>query len=55
MAESSTSTPSGMGGLMRYNESYKSNLTLSPTMVTVLIITTILGMAALKILFRSPF
>jgi len=55
MAENIFSTPSGSGGLTRYNESYKSNLTISPTMVTVLVAVTILGMAALKLLVKRPF
>ncbi len=45
------STPSGMGGLMRYNEEYKSKLTLSPQSVVVLIIAVIIGMTIIKILF----
>ena len=53
MAESTTSTPSWMGGLTRYNESYNSNISLTPTTVTVLIVVVIIGMAALKILTRG--
>ena len=52
MAESSgILMPSGSGGLMRYNDEYKSKLTLDPKHVVVLIIIVILGMAALKLFF----
>ena len=43
--------PSGSGGLMRYNEEYKSKLMLDPKHVVVLIVVVILGMAALKLFF----
>ena len=41
--------PSGSGGLMRYNEEYKSSLRMSPTHVIVFIIIIIAFVAALKI------
>ena len=43
--------PSGSGGLMRYNEEYKSKLMLSPNLVVILIIAVVVGMAVLKLLF----
>jgi len=41
--------PSGSGGLMRYNEEYRSRLRISPNMVVVFIILVVLIMAGLKI------
>jgi len=43
--------PSGSGGLMRYNEEYKSKFMLSPNHVVIIIVTVIVGMAILKLLF----
>jgi preprotein translocase subunit Sec61beta len=51
MAGSGLLMPSGSGGLMRYNDEYKSKLMLSPMHVVVLIVVVILGMAALKLFF----
>lgn len=43
--------PSGSGGLMRYNEEYKSSFMLSPNQVVIFIAVVIIGMAVLKIMF----
>ena len=43
--------PSGSGGLMRYNEEYKSKFVLTPTQVVITIAIIIIGMALLKILY----
>lgn len=51
MAGSGLLMPSGSGGLMRYNEEYKSKFMLSPTNVVVLIAIVIIGLAALKLMF----
>lgn len=41
--------PSSFGGLMRYNEEYKSPFKLSPTQVVIFIIAIIAFVAAMKI------
>ena len=51
MADSGIMMPSGSGGLMRYNEEYKSKFMLSPNHVLIMIIAIIIGMAILKIVF----
>jgi len=51
MAGSGLLMPSGSGGLMRYNEEYKSKIMLTPTHVVILIGIVVLGLAALKIMF----
>ncbi len=51
MAGSGLLMPSGSGGLMRYNQEYKSKFMLSPTHVVVIIVTVVLGLAILKIMF----
>ncbi len=43
--------PAGFGGLMRYNEEYKSKIMLDPKHVIVLIILAIIFVTALKILW----
>ncbi len=43
--------PSSYGGLMRYNEEYKSKFIIDPKYVIALIIIAIIGVVALKILF----
>lgn len=43
------STPSGMGGLMRFNEEYSSKFQISPTQVIILIAIVIIGMTIIKI------
>jgi preprotein translocase subunit Sec61beta len=51
MADSGMSMPSGMGGLMRFNEEYPSKLRISPEIVVVLIVIVIIGMTILKLTF----
>jgi len=53
MADSGISTPSGMGGLMRFNEEYPSKLQISPEAVVVLIAVVIIAMTIIKIAFRA--
>ena len=48
MAEGGILMPSGSGGLMRYNDEYKSKLMLSPAHVVIMIILVIAIMAFLK-------
>ena len=43
--------PSSGGGLMRYNEEYKSKLMLKPSYVVLFIILIVAAVAALKIFF----
>jgi len=43
-------TPSGMGGLQRFDEEYPSKVQISPEMVTIIIGIVILGIAAIKLL-----
>ncbi len=45
------SMPGSMGGLMRYDEEYKSKFMLSPTHVIAFIILVIIFVIALKILW----
>ena len=51
MADSGMSMPSGMGGLMRFNEEYPSKLRVSPEQVVVFIVIVIIAMTALKLAF----
>jgi len=51
MANQGISLPSGYGGLMRYNEEYKSRFSLSPAQVVFFIILVIAFVAILKIFF----
>ena len=51
MADSGISLPSGFGGLMRYNEEYRSALMLKPAHVVLFIILIIAFVATLKIFF----
>jgi preprotein translocase subunit Sec61beta len=51
MAGEGISTPSGMGGLMRFNEEYPSKFQISPEQVTILIVAVILIMTGIKIFF----
>lgn len=44
--------PSGSGGLMRYNEEYRSKLSISPNGVALLIICVIVGMFILNWFLR---
>ncbi len=50
MAEGIT-TPSGMGGLLRYNEEYPSKLQISPQAVVTMIAIVIIAMTVIKIAF----
>jgi len=50
-SEGGISTPSGMGGLMRFNDEYTSKLQISPQMVVVLIALVIIAMTVIKIAF----
>jgi preprotein translocase subunit Sec61beta len=49
MADQGFSMPSSYGGLMRYNEGYRSTLMLKPTQVVLFIILIIAFVAAMKI------
>jgi preprotein translocase subunit Sec61beta len=51
MADSGMSIPSGMGGLMRFNEEYPSKLRVSPEQVVVFIVIVIIAMTVLKLAF----
>ena len=51
MANQGISMPSGSGGLMRYNEEYKSILKIKPTHVILFIIIIIALVTALKLFF----
>lgn len=48
------STPSGFGGLMRYNEEYHSKFKLTPTAVVAFIIAIIIFVIGLNIFFPVP-
>ncbi len=48
----SISTPSGMGGLLRYNEEYPSKFRISPEIVVVLIAAVIIGITIIKLAFK---
>jgi preprotein translocase subunit Sec61beta len=43
--------PSGMGGLVRYNEEYESRFHLSPAHVIGFVILTVLFVVALRVFF----
>lgn len=45
------STPSGMGGLMRFNDEYPSKFRFSPEAVVIIIVAVIIGITILKIMF----
>jgi len=51
MANQGINLPSGSGGLMRYNEEYKSKLMIKPTHVIIFIISVIAFSLILKIFF----
>jgi len=51
MASEGISTPSGMGGLMRYNEEYPSKIQIKPEIVVGLIVVVIIAMTIIKIVF----
>lgn len=50
MADSGMSMPSGMGGLMRFNEEYPSKLRISPEQVVIFIVLVVVGMTILKLI-----
>jgi len=54
MANQGISMPSGMGGLIRYNEEYKSRFMLKPTYIIIFIILIIAFVVALKIFYPIP-
>lgn len=43
------STPSGMGGLMRFNEEYPSKFKISPEQVIILIVAVVIIMTVIKL------
>lgn len=45
------STPSGMGGLTRFNEEYPSKIQISPQQVVILIAAVVIGITIIKIAF----
>lgn len=49
MASQGIHMPTSYGGLMRYNEEYKSPFMLSPTQIVIFIILIVVFVAALKI------
>lgn len=51
MPENQINMPSSFGGLMRYNEEYKSPFKLTPTQVVIFIIAVIAFVAVMKIFF----
>jgi len=51
MASQGLFLPSGSGGLMRYNEEYKSSLMLTPTHIIVFLVIILAFVAVLKIFF----
>tara|TARA_Y100000310_G_C20611058_1_gene778023 strand:+ start:975 stop:1142 length:168 start_codon:yes stop_codon:yes gene_type:complete len=51
MAQSGVNMPAGFGGLMRYNEEYKSKFMLAPKHVIILIILVVTFVLGLKIFF----
>ncbi len=48
----SISTPSGMGGLMRFNEEYSSKLKITPEQVVIVIVAVIIVMTIIKIVLK---
>ena len=51
MAKSGINMPAGFGGLMRYNEEYKSKFMLKPAHVVAFIISVIAFVVMLKVFF----
>lgn len=49
MANQGISMPSGMGGLMRYNDEYESPFKFSPEQVIVFVIAIVIFVAVMKI------
>ena len=54
MANQGIIMPSGAGGLMRYNEEYKSMLKIKPAHVILFIILIIAFITVLKLFFPIP-
>ncbi len=52
MASEGLSTPSGMGGLMRFNEEYPSKLRISPEQVIILTAVVIVAMILIKLFLK---
>jgi hypothetical protein len=50
---SDMSMPSGMGGLVRFKESYKSRFSLKPVHVIIFIVLILVFRVALGIIFKS--
>jgi len=48
-SNSGINTPSGMGGLMRFNEEYPSKLMISPEQVMIGIVVIIIGLTILRV------
>jgi len=46
------STPSGMGGLMRFNDEYASKFKISPEQVVILIVAVVILMTVIKLVFK---
>lgn len=53
MADNLIHMPSGMGGLMRYNEEYKSKIMITPTQVVLFMILIMVFVFVLKIFFPA--
>lgn len=51
MSNNMITMPSGMGGLMRYNEEYKSKVIITPTYVVLLMILIAVFVIVLKVFF----
>ncbi|MFH1359121.1 MAG: preprotein translocase subunit Sec61beta [archaeon] len=51
MANQGISMPSSFGGLMRYNEEYKSSIRMSPTHVIIFIVAIVAFVATMKLLW----
>jgi len=45
------STPSGMGGLMRFNDEYQSKFKISPEQVVIFIVAVVIIMTVIKLVF----
>ena len=53
MNDNKISMPGSFGGLMRYDEEYKSRIMLSPMQVIAFIVTVVLFVIALKIFWPA--
>ena len=52
MAYNPITTPSGMGGLMRFNEEYPSKFQISPEQVVIVIAAVIVIMTIIKLFVK---